>query len=114
MMRLLMNWTLKADRDQSFCFNQCCQSRSKSHCSFYPKAWGKDQRKIYVQQLDDAFHKPADTPLAGKPCDHIKTGYKKFPVGSHIIFFTQKPNASIQIVRILHKRMDVEPNMTAP
>ena len=99
---------------KAFALTNAAKAGLKAIALFTQKAWGKEQRNIYAQQLDDAFHKLADTPLAGKPCDHIKTGYKKFPVGSHIIFFTQKSNASIQIVRILHKPVDVEPNMTAP
>ncbi len=49
--------------------------------------WGKDQRNIYVKQFDDIFHLLADNLSAGKACDHIKIGYRKFPQGSHIIFY---------------------------
>ena len=52
----------------------------------------------------------ADTPLVGKICDEIRAGYKKFPIGSHIIFYKDGAGSSIEVVRILHKRMDVELN----
>jgi toxin ParE1/3/4 len=71
--------------------------------------WGKEQRDLYVRQLDDAFHMLGNAPLAGKTCDYIKTGYRKYPHGSHIIFYKSGKTEKIEIVRILHKNMDVEP-----
>ena len=81
---------------------------------FTKKEWGREQRNLYIKQFDDAFHMLADTPLVGKTCDHIKTGYKKFPIGSHTIFYKNETISSIEIVRILHKRMDVELNFQDP
>jgi toxin ParE1/3/4 len=54
----------------------------------------------------------ADTPLAGKACDNIKAGYKKFPQGSHIIFYKVGSQTSIEIIRILHKHMDVDAQLS--
>jgi len=81
---------------------------------FTQKEWGQEQRNIYVKQFNDAFHMLADTPLVGKACDHIKAGYKKFPIGSHVIFYKDADNSSIEVVRILHKHMDVELNLQGP
>ncbi len=67
---------------------------------------------MYIKQLDEAFHMLADTPLAGKPCDNIKAGYKKFPQGSHIIFYKVGSQTSIEIIRILHKHMDVDTQLS--
>ncbi len=52
-----------------------------------------------------------DTPLVGKACDHIKAGYKKFPIGSHVIYYKDGDSSSIEVIRILHKRMDIELNL---
>ena len=76
--------------------------------SFTHAAWGLDQRNIYIKQFDDLFHLLADTPTIGKSCDEIRNGYRKFPQGSHVIFYKSGDNTTIEIVRILHKRMDVE------
>lgn len=70
--------------------------------------WGREQRNLYLKQFDEAFHVLADAPLAGRDCDYIKTGYRKFPQGSHIIFYKAGTKSTIEIVRILHKSMDVE------
>lgn len=86
----------------------------KNIALYTQKEWGKKQRNFYIKQFDDAFHMLADTPLVGKACDHIKVGYKKFPVGSHLIFYKEGTISSIEIIRILHKRMDDELNLQDP
>ncbi len=70
--------------------------------------WGKVQRNFYIKQFDDAFHILADSPMLGKTCDQIKAGYRKFPQGSHIIFYKTGMNPAVEIIRILHKHMDVD------
>ena len=75
---------------------------------FTEKTWGREQRNLYIKQFDSAFHALADDPSLGKNCDEIKPGYKKFSQGSHIIFYSAGTNSAIKIVRILHKRMDID------
>ena len=69
--------------------------------------WGIDQRNLYLKQFDDIFHLLADNLLAGKSCDYIKYGYRNFPQGSHIIYYKKGTISKIEIIRILHKSMDV-------
>lgn len=71
------------------------------------KHWGKDQRNLYVKQFDDTFHLLADNPSAGKACDYIKEGFRKIPQGSHIVFYKKGSSGKIEIIRILHKSMDI-------
>ena len=99
---------------KAFELTNAAKADLKGIALFTQKEWGKEQRNIYVKQFDDAFHMLADTPLVGKTCGHIKTGYKKFPIGSHIIFYKNETNSSIKVVRILHKRMDIELNLQDP
>jgi len=40
----------------------------------------------------------------------IRAGYFKFPVGSHFMFYRQSV-ASLDAIRILHQRMDVEAHL---
>lgn len=69
--------------------------------------WGAEQRNLYLKQFDDAFHLISNKPLVGKECDFIKKDYRKFPQGSHIIFYKNSNTQNIEIIRILHKNMDV-------
>lgn len=77
---------------------------------FTEKRWGKVQRNFYIKQLDDTFHLLGETPRLGVDCSYIRNGYRKFPQGSHIIFYTQDTESKILIVRILHKSMDYNSN----
>lgn len=71
--------------------------------------WGVEQRNLYIRQFDDTFHLLAATPALGKACNDIMPGYRKFPQGSHLVFYKNGIASVIEIVRILHKSMDVEP-----
>ena len=86
----------------------------KSVATYTQRKWGKNQRGIYLKQFDDAFHLLADTPDVGTKCDFIKLGYRKFPNISHVIFYRTINDTQIEIIRILHKRMDVEKNLKNP
>ena len=71
------------------------------------KEWGTSQRNIYLKQMDDCFHQIADTPELGVTCDYIRKGYRKFPQGSHIIFYKQNRKRTVEIIRFLYESMDV-------
>lgn len=75
---------------------------------FTEEHWGKTQRNLYLKQFDDAFRRLAARPSLGSPCDFIKPGYRKISQGSHIIFYRKCADDVVEIVRILHKNMDVE------
>jgi toxin ParE1/3/4 len=62
--------------------------------------------------MDKAFYDIAIMPEKGRNCDYIRLGYRKYGVGKHLIFYRQADNNSIEIVRILHGRMDVEQRLT--
>lgn len=80
----------------------------KSIGAYTQRKWGREQRRIYLKQFDEAFHLLADTPNAGTRCDFVTPGYRKFPNTSHIIFYRDITDSEIEIVRILHRRMDAE------
>lgn len=44
----------------------------------------------------------------GKTMDHIRKGYRASVVKSHLIFYRMGQNNKVEIIRILHQRMDVE------
>ena len=76
------------------------------------KTWGRDQRDIYLRMLDLSFHQLAANPLMGNDCSEIRSGYLKFNAGSHVIFYRQKLVDLIEIVRVLHGRMDIEARLS--
>jgi toxin ParE1/3/4 len=76
--------------------------------------WGRVQRDKYLTMLDDCFQQLAVNPLKGKDCSEIRDGYRKISVGSHLIFYRQTSEDAIEIVRVLHGRMDIETRLSGP
>jgi len=90
----------------SFTLTKKARADLKSVAVYTQRKWGKVQREIYLRQFDETFYMLSKAPSTGNKCDFIKQGYRKFPVNSHIVFYRSKSQSEIEIVRILHKRMD--------
>lgn len=75
---------------------------------FSAQQWGVERRNRYLVQIDATFHALGENPALGTACDDITPGYRKFPQGSHLIFYRTGPSTRIEIVRILHKRMEAD------
>lgn len=93
---------------QPFQLSKAAKNDLRAIAVFTESRWGRAQRNLYIKQLDDAFFMLAQCPELGTSCDVIREGYKKFPQGSHIIFYKQGTLANILVVRILHKSMDYD------
>ncbi len=91
----------------AFFLTEAAKADLKSIAAYTQRQWGKEQRRIYAKQFDDAFRRLAKRPQAGTNCDSIKIGYRKYPNGSHVVFYRELSDSEIEIVRILHKRMDL-------
>ena len=64
--------------------------------------WGLEQAIRYFRDLQRAMETAGSR---GRACDDIRPGYLKLTVNSHILFF-RRAGIDIEIVRILHQRMD--------
>ncbi len=69
--------------------------------------WGISQRNKYLKQIHSCFSQLSGSPDIGFNSDHIADGYRKFPQGNHVIFY-KTASDNIEIIRIIHKSMDVE------
>lgn len=98
----------------SFRLSAKAKSDLENIARFTLNSWGREQRNFYLKQLDEAFHALADSPTLGMPCDYIKPGYRKFPQGSHVVYYRSGSETDIEIIRVLHKNMDLELNLNAP
>lgn len=70
--------------------------------------WSLEQADRYYQLLINEIEFIAAHIDIGKPMDHIKAGYRMTKVKSHLIFYRQATDEVIDIIRILHQRMDIE------
>lgn len=75
------------------------------------RKWGREKRREYLAQLDQCFHLLGKTPYLGQPCDNIRPGYRRYSQGSHITFYRQAADGTVEIIRVLHKRMQPDSHL---
>jgi toxin ParE1/3/4 len=69
------------------------------------RRWGTDQAEFYIRQIGQNIETVAAQPMIGRACPEVRAGYYKYPSGSHVLFY-RMIDGGIDIVRILHERMD--------
>jgi len=72
------------------------------------KNFSVKQADKYYRLIIDEFDFLASNPFSGKSVDYIKEGYRVSKIKSHLIFYKLSVDEKIEIIRILHKRMDIE------
>lgn len=90
----------------SFTLTNAAKADLKSIAVYTQRRWGRQQRLRYAKQFDEAFQMLALSPEVGVRCDAIKNGYRKFTNGSHLVFYRVISDEEVEVVRILHKRVD--------
>jgi toxin ParE1/3/4 len=67
--------------------------------------WGIDQAEFYIRQLWQHIKAVAAQPTIGHACPGVRAGYYKCRSGFHFLFY-RTINGGIDVIRILHERMD--------
>lgn len=67
--------------------------------------WDENQAEIYVLEIRGAIERIADQPVRGRAIDEMRAGYRRYAIGSHVIFFVATDDG-VDVIRILHQRMD--------
>ncbi|MCR2833631.1 type II toxin-antitoxin system RelE/ParE family toxin [Parerythrobacter lacustris] len=73
--------------------------------------WGVDQADDYVRAIEDRLSRICDFPESypNYDCSHGK--FRKARSGEHLIFYIIS-EMTVEVVRVLHSRMDVEDALT--
>ncbi|HED18224.1 MAG TPA: type II toxin-antitoxin system RelE/ParE family toxin [Gammaproteobacteria bacterium] len=72
--------------------------------------WGIQQAQKYIDALEKKCEQLARSPHIGRERPEIKTGYRSITEGKHVIFY-RVGDSGIEILRVLHGRMDIEHRM---
>ena len=72
-----------------------------------PETWGVDQAERYVLNIRNACSALASGRSKGRSAKEIRPSYRKFAVGSHLLFYKTASDGTIEVIRILHQSMDV-------
>lgn len=67
--------------------------------------WDQQQAETYVLEIKSAVERIAAQPNRGRAVDDIRAGYRRYSIGSHLIFYRERDNG-VDVIRILHQRMD--------
>ena len=73
--------------------------------------WSLEQADRYYNLILDEIEYIAENFESGKSADHIKKGYRASIVKSHIIFYKKSRRNVVEIIRVLHQKMDIENRM---
>jgi len=71
--------------------------------------WSIEQANRYFNLIMDEIEYLAEDPKSGKDYCKVRKGYFRSRIKSHFIFYKiNRKNEEIEIIRILHQRMDIE------
>ena len=91
----------------SLIFSPAAQADIDGIYDYTADNWGTTQAERYVGEIRDACLSVAKGGKRSQKVDHIRRGYRRLTVGSHFIFY-KSSSAGIEIVRVIHQRMDAE------
>lgn len=70
--------------------------------------WSVEQAEKYLDGLFSCFDGLAEGHIVGKSIDYVRLGYRKTLFGKHYIFYKLSASETVEIIRVLHIRMDIE------
>lgn len=73
---------------------------------FTAQTWDDEQTETYYRKLVDTFEGLDTGSLRGRPVEGQPVGSLRYAAESHILFFRVSQSGDIEIIRVLHKRMD--------
>lgn len=70
--------------------------------------WDADQAEKYVRELWATMQEQAQDLTKSADIADVRKGYRKVRSGSHVIFFKVPKSGVVDVVRILHQKMDFD------
>jgi toxin ParE1/3/4 len=74
------------------------------------ETWGEKQAEKYLHDIEDKLNQLAANPGLGRQRPEIVPGYYSFPAREHIVFYLIS-DRHIDIIGILHGKMDIDKNL---
>jgi toxin ParE1/3/4 len=70
--------------------------------------WSQEQADRYYDLIIEEIEFIADNFMTGKSAEQTRKNYRTTQIKSHLIFYRKVENDIVEIVRILHKRMEIK------
>ncbi len=75
--------------------------------------WSKEQADRYFNLIIDEIEYISINPDSGDDYSQVRKGYFRSRIKSHFIFYRiNKKKKIVEIIRVLHQRMDIESRLT--
>jgi toxin ParE1/3/4 len=75
--------------------------------AYSAERWGTERAIRYVLTIRAALDGLVEGNSVSRSAEHVRPGYRKHLVGSHVVFFRLQ-DGDLHVVRILHQHMDVD------
>lgn len=89
----------------SYRLTPAAQADLSSIWDFTCERWDIRQAEVYIGEIRAAIERIAADPRRGHPCDEIRHGYRRYAIGSHLVFYVARDDG-VDVIRVLHQRMD--------
>ena len=60
-----------------------------------------------INRIERTFDMLAETPLAGRSRDELRSNLRSFPVGNYLVFYRALPDG-VEVVRVMSGRQDID------
>lgn len=70
--------------------------------------WSKEQADRYYDLIIGEIEFISDNFLTGKSAEQTRKNYSVTKIKSHLIFYRKTENDIVEVVRILHQRMEIK------
>ena len=70
--------------------------------------WDTAQARRYITEIRAACEGLVAGRLQARSAEYVRPGYFKYAVGRHMLYFQKPAPGTINVIRILHQRQDVE------
>jgi len=73
--------------------------------------WSKEQADRYYDLIIKEIEFISENFMTGKSVEQTRKNYRVTKIKSHLIFYKKFENEIVEIVRVLHQRMDVKKHL---
>lgn len=70
--------------------------------------WSREQADRYYDLIIEEIEFVADNFMTGKSAEQTRKNYRVTKIKSHLIFYRKVDKGVVEIVRVLHQRMDIK------
>ena len=70
--------------------------------------WGNEQAEKYIREIWAAIEELSSDLTKSVDIGDVRNGYRKVRSGAHVIFFKATKGGNLDVVRLLHQKMDFD------